>query len=274
MRIRRITNIKNATLLFIYCLFVAEFAIYKAPNAVALPQYSENAVVRFQKFRVNGRDTVFTNFGTGFMMQDTASGINMIVTNRHILDGRAEIAVVFNETDKNSVRRIAHLLESDGSTRWIGNPDPAIDLAVLPVPPLNGGRAISTARLKLSGKMRLGDEVVVIGFGLSEIAGTSHNYPMVRGGVVSYIAENDILDPVDSQKTLLKSRTFLIDTRIQPGNSGSPVFSTAGDGTRKASLIGIVKGHFYDIKTKENMDLGIVISADFIRETLDLFLRK
>jgi S1-C subfamily serine protease len=122
-----------------------------------------------------------------------------------------------------------------------------------------------------------GDGVFVLGFPMN-LAGEQRNYVIVRQGIIARIAE--LLD-----KT---SGTFLLDSFVFPGNSGSPVIlkpeitsiqGTAANG--RALLIGVVidykpytdvaisqQTHRARIAFEENSGLADVIPLDRVDEAI------
>jgi S1-C subfamily serine protease len=102
----------------------------------------------------------------------------------------------------------------------------------------NDENAADVKKLKEIGASA-GDAIFVLGFPMN-LAGVQRNYVIVREGIIARISEmlND------------KSTTFLLDSFIFPGNSGSPVIIkpefTAIVGTpsnRTAYVIGVVHGY-------------------------------
>lgn len=122
-----------------------------------------------------------------------------------------------------------------------------------------------------------GDGVFVLGFPMN-LAGEERNYAIVRGGIIARISE--LLDAT--------SATFLLDSFVFPGNSGSPVVlrpDLAGiQGTqvnRQAFLIGMVidyksytdvavseQTHRPRITFEENSGLAEVIPMDRVDEAI------
>jgi hypothetical protein len=113
------------------------------------------------------------------------------------------------------------------------------------------------------------------------LAGLQRNYVIVREGIVARISEmlND------------KSTTFLLDSFVFPGNSGSPVIIkpelTSIVGTQPnhtAYVIGMIHGYrtYTDIAVsqqthkpriifEENSGLAEVIPMDRVNETIEAF---
>ncbi len=109
-----------------------------------------------------------------------------------------------------------------------------------------------------------GDELMALGFpkGLSS---NSAGFPILRSGrVASYPLAPSAAFP-----------TFLLDFNVFPGNSGGPVY-TAGDLHRRDGVDSEAQPFVAGILTQEvelnsqNLQIGIVTQARFIRETLGL----
>ncbi|HZK52407.1 MAG TPA: trypsin-like peptidase domain-containing protein [Actinomycetota bacterium] len=135
-------------------------------------------------------------------------GAGYIVTNNHVIEGAAEVEVVF--TDKS-------LDDRRTQGRVIGT-DPAKDLAVIKVD-VDGLRAIE---LGSEDSLRLGDEVIALGFPLG-LGGAT-----VTAGIVS-AKERDI--SVGGGAGLGEEQlqgVLQTDAAINPGNSGGALVDTAG----------------------------------------------
>lgn len=131
--------------------------------------------------------------GSGFLI----SADGEIVTNNHVVDGASEIKVKL----------------SDGrefTARVVGT-DPMTDVALIK---LEKASDLPFARFGASDKLRVGDAVVAVGnpFGLG---GT------VTSGIVSAMGRNINSGPYDSY--------IQTDAAINKGNSGGPLFNTAGE---------------------------------------------
>jgi S1-C subfamily serine protease len=125
-----------------------------------------------------------------------------------------------------------------------------------------------------------GDGTFVLGFPMN-LAGVQRNYVIAREGIIARISEM-----LDDRQT-----TFLLDSFVFPGNSGSPVIikpeTTAITGTtsnRTAYVIGVVRGYwpYKDIAVsqqthrpriifEENSGLAEVIPMDRVNETIAVF---
>jgi S1-C subfamily serine protease len=127
----------------------------------------------------------------------------VIITNNHVIAGATEVEVVFNDGDSY-----------DGAV--IGTV-PENDVAVIKI---DADEPLEAIEIGDSDSLRLGDDVIAIGFPL-DLGGT----PTVTRGIVS--AENrDITlgdGPVDELRGLLQT-----DAAINPGNSGGALIDSAG----------------------------------------------
>lgn len=219
-----------------------------------------------------------------------------LVTNRHVFDGLRVAVLRFNPEAAEPARQYqVALIQPDGSSVWIGHPDPKIDVAVMAI---NGnllkadgikfqffeddGHTATLARMTELG-IAEGDGVFALGFPLGLVGG-DRNYVIVRQGVIARV--RDTLASASSD--------FLVDMTIFPGNSGGPVIlrpeSTAIDGTLSqvsSNLLGIVSSYlpYQDIaistQTKrpriifeENTGLASIFPVDSIDETISEHRRR
>ena len=142
--------------------------------------------------------------GSGVIIE----GSGYIVTNNHVIEGAAEVEVVFTDESLDDPR---------AQGRVIGT-DPAKDLAVIKVD-VDGLRPIE---LGSEDNLRLGDEVIALGFPLG-LGGAT-----VTAGIVS-AKERDI--SVGAGRGLdreLLEGVLQTDAAINPGNSGGALVDRAG----------------------------------------------
>lgn len=218
-----------------------------------------------------------------------------IVTNRHVLVDKTAIALRFNPEAAEPAREYTvSLLKDDGSSRWVGHPDPSIDVAVMP---FAGQRLIDEAGVRLGvfrddantlfrdGAIELGlsegDGVFVLGFPMGLVGG-SRSFVIVRQGIIARVRD----------WLAAASNEILVDASIFPGNSGGPVVLRpemfAIEGTKPittAYLVGLVSGFLpwtdvaisaqtghTRITFEENSGLAVVVPIDFVRELVDAFV--
>lgn len=195
----------------------------------------------------------------------------------------------FNKKEKGSQNFPLSLVDENGELIWLGNPN--ADVGIIPVDPeflkqngvfFNWFRDDDMAfRENKEGLgISVGDEVSILGFPMG-ISGEEKNYVVARFGIIARW-DDEIVN---------KTGSFLIDAKIFPGNSGSPVvirptdFGIGRSKTPIASyLIGMVAGYlpYQDIaispQTKEtrimfeeNSGLAQIIPMDSIRDTVYLY---
>ncbi|GLK80860.1 Do family serine endopeptidase [Methylopila turkensis] len=134
-----------------------------------------------------------SSLGSGFVVDP--SGI--VITNNHVIDGADEITVNFNDGSK----LVAELVGKDTKT----------DIAVLRVKP---PKPLKAVKFGDATALRVGDWVLAIGnpFGLGG---------SVSAGIVSARNRNINSGPYDN--------FIQTDAAINRGNSGGPLFNTAGE---------------------------------------------
>jgi S1-C subfamily serine protease len=157
--------------------------------------------------------------GTGFVIRPDG----VVVTNYHVVEGAFEIEVVTNDGQRFEARAIGG--------------DFAADLAVLKV----DAEDLPTVPLGDSDQLRLGQDVVALGFALGLEGG-----PSVTDGIVSGLGRT-----IEAGGQGVEPRTYedviQTDAAINPGNSGGPLvdlrgrvvgINTAGVGAGAAENIG------------------------------------
>ncbi len=129
-------------------------------------------------------------------------GSGIIVTNNHVVEGATEVTVSFNDDHPRTNGQVLGTV-------------PEKDLAVIKVD-VEGLTSIEVGR---SNALRLGDDVVAIGFPLG-LGG-----PTVTKGIISATDRNIDVNgaAIDQLEGLLQT-----DAAINPGNSGGALVDTAG----------------------------------------------
>jgi hypothetical protein len=218
-----------------------------------------------------------------------------LVTNRHVFEGRPNLAVRLHEPkDKSAPVFLIPLLEKRRPC-WTGHPDPSVDLGVLQLRAgalraqglegvgFHSNRDVMFSEEAADRGVFEGDGVFALGFPMG-LAGVSRNAVMVRGGVISLI-----------QPWLNRQyETFLVDAQTYPGNSGGPVVTrpdcSACEGSTyhgRAALIGVVCASlaYRDLALsaqtmkpvfhhEENSGLTIVVGTDAIQQVILLDQEK
>jgi serine protease Do len=165
--------------------------------------------------------TPITEVGSGFVIDPAG----YIVTNRHVIANAYMITVTFGDMSAYPARVIAT------------NEYP--DLAVLKI---DAGRDLPIVRFGDSGKVKIGDTVMAIGNPLG--LATS-----VTAGIVSAINRN-------VQVGFAFDNFIQTDAAINHGNSGGPLFNTAGE------VIGVNWALIQESKTGGSIGLGLAIPSD------------
>jgi hypothetical protein len=241
--------------------------------------------------------------GTAFIVDHMhRTGLRQfIVTNRHLVENVRRGGLVFTQKrdDQPLIGRRFHLDIEDFSAAWFTHPDPAVDLAIVPLAPLDAaahaqGVALYyhgiDSRLTLSGsdmhQFDALEEILFIGYP-SGIWDHVNLMPILRRGTTATpLALN--FEGRDE---------FLIDAAVFPGSSGSPVFVAEpekGRGLRPTRpnyrFAGVIAAVFFREETNqivpapvpaaatgvtftgaEMVDLGLVIKAKAVLEILDAY---
>ncbi len=217
---------------------------------------------------------------TGFLVSDpTPDGRPRIVlvTAKHVFEGiagdKATIGYRTQQAD-GEWRFTPQQIDIRQSGRELWTDHPSRDVAVISVqaPPLFAKAAIPLSWIAddnafTKHHLAPGDEMMALGFpqGLSA---NSAGFPILRSGrIASYPLTPSSEFP-----------TFLLDFRVFPGNSGGPVYlispEPAAGGVELARSDGADAPCVAGILTQEveldhqNLGIGIVTVARFIRETL------
>ncbi len=172
---------------------------------------------------------VDSQFGLG---QSTGTGVIIssdgeILTNAHVVDGATQIRVrLAGETEPREARLLAS--------------DPGNDLALLRM----SGDGFDAAVFADPGSVRIGDEVVAIGFALG-----LDGDPSVTLGIVS------ALDRTIGTEGAFLDGLIQTDAAISSGNSGGPLVNARGE------VVGINTAVARDTATSAATNVGFAISA-------------
>lgn len=242
-------------------------------------------------------------FGTGFLVgrlqkekpSEEKKYHLFLVTNKHVLRNVESILVRFNPKTDAPAHDYDISLASRQDFILEGHPDPDIDIVAISINAdvLKNDQArfaffaLDEHILRLADindhGISEGDFVYVLGFPMG-IVSPDRQYVIVRSGVIARLR-----DAIDQ-----KSREFLIDANVFPGNSGGPVVLkpevVSIDGTKvinRAALIGIITSYvpYQDVAIsqqtgqprvifEENSGLAAVVPSDFIVETVEAALMK
>jgi serine protease Do len=175
--------------------------------------------------------------GTGFIVRSNG----VVVTNCHVVQGASRITVFTSEDEPTRY-----------DARVIGG-DCEHDLAVLKV----DAQGLPTIRFGASADLRLGQQVVAIGYALALEGG-----PSVTAGIVSSLDRTiRVQDPqctVCTNGVRTYSEVIQTDAAINHGNSGGPLVDMAG------RVVGINSA---GSDSAEN--IGFAIAIDSVRAAVD-----
>lgn len=186
-----------------------------------------HSTVRIETRLKSGSDSCGTGFFVNFLQKENQA-IPVIVTNKHVIAGAAQGKFHLTLANIDGSPNIGNHREfkfEEFESKWVGHPDPAVDLAIFLLGPLLNSARQSGAQLfftplptelimkdderKLLSTM---EEIVMIGYP-SGIWDSLNNLPVIRKGITAThpaIAWNGKTE-------------FLTDVASFPGSSGSPV---------------------------------------------------
>lgn len=269
-----------------------------------------NSITKKLLFNTVRVDTVLEDgsegSGTAFVVSHThARGTNtFIVTNRHVIENVARGGLVFTQAQNGQplLGQRFQLNIDDFTAAWFTHPDPEVDLAVIPMRPLEAAaneqgvelyyHAIDSRLAPDAATLNTLDaleEVLFVGYP-SGVWDQINLMPILRRGTT---ATPMMLDFEGRPE-------FLIDAAVYPGSSGSPVFLYESEqsgalrgGTRgKFLFAGVVAAVFFReeanhlvpvpvpannsgmVMGSEMIDLGLVIKAQAVTEAINAYLGK
>jgi S1-C subfamily serine protease len=211
-----------------------------------------------------------------------------LVTNRHVFEGSKRAFLRFNPEGGEPAREYAiDLVDKSGDQTWFAHEEDDVDVAVIGIDVQRlqkesirfrffGSDRHTAQRAKAADLgVSEGDGIFLLGFPMGMV-GESRNVVVVRQGSIARI--RDCLE--------LKSKDFLIDCSVFPGNSGGPVVTRpetiAIVGTKQtntALLVGIVaryltytdvavsqQTHLARVIFEENSGLASVFPVDYVED--------
>ncbi|SIT69579.1 Trypsin-like peptidase domain-containing protein [Ectothiorhodosinus mongolicus] len=224
-----------------------------------------------------------------------------IVTNRHLVDGVREGGLVF--TQKHNGQPVLgqrfQLNIEDFPHAWFTHPNPDIDLAIVPMRPLEQAARdqgvelyyhVIDSRLAPDAATLRGldalEEVLFIGYP-SGVWDHVNLMPIMRRGTTATPMALNFEGRAE----------FLIDAAVYPGSSGSPVFVYQPDvlrpnQSRKFLFAGVIAAVFFReeanqlvpgpvppqqngvVMGSEMIDLGLVIKSAAVIEVIEAYLTK
>ena len=268
-----------------------------------------NSITKKLLFNTVRVDTVLEDgsegSGTAFVVSHThPRGTNtFIVTNRHLVDGVRRGGLVF--TQKRNGQPVFgqrfQLNIEDFPHAWFTHPDPEVDLAIIPMRPLEQAASDQgvelyypaiDSRLAPDAATQRGfdalEDVLFVGYP-SGVWDQTNLMPILRRGTTATPMALDF----EGRKE------FLIDAAVYPGSSGSPVFVYQTDvmrpiqgSSKKFLFAGVVAAVFFReeanhlvpapvpannhglVMGSEMIDLGLVIKAEAVLEVINAYLGK
>ena len=242
-----------------------------------IPRYFLDTVAALGAPDASGDDEVryfATAFVFGYPVSPPTKPISywvFIVTNRHVVERDGQMYIRFC-APAGKHPKVLQIPQGPGLYPWVLHPDPDIDLAIMPLDAIHIPDGLSPDRfLKLqphavtvddlrSSEFSEGNELFILGFPMG-IAGTDQNDVIVRHGIVARIQ-----DWYDG-----RSKYFLIDSSIYPGNSGGPVVLkpviwSANNATRFTTprVIGLISAYlpYRDVARSDQTGLIRLISEE------------
>ena len=172
---------------------------------------------------------ITTNSGSASGFIITADGL--VITNEHVVSGESSVGVWLT----SGRRYDANVLERDAIS----------DLALLRI---DGDGSFQAIAVGDSNNVRMGDEVLALGFPLADTIGT--NLTVTRG----IISSTRTVDGVQLLQT---------DAAINPGNSGGPLVGTNGE------VVGVNSSRIEETDSgRPVINIGFAVSASELQRRL------
>ncbi len=247
--------------------------------------------------------------GTAFVVSHAhARGTHtFIVTNRHLVDGVRRGGLVFTQkrNGQPAFGQRFQLNIEDFPHAWFMHPDPAVDLAIIPMRPLEQAARDQGVELyyqtidsrlapdaQVLHALDALEEVLFVGYP-SGVWDKVNLMPILRRGTTATPMALDFEGRAE----------FLIDAAVYPGSSGSPVFVYQPDVFRgqahagpnfgpKFIFAGVIAAVFFreeanhlvpapvpangsgTVMGSEMIDLGLVIKAQAVIDVMNAYLGK
>lgn len=207
-----------------------------APESMSKGEIYSQAVDSIVCITITGYKTYSSFFGQSYKQKFTSSGSGFIisedgyiVTNHHVVEGAEQISVSTYDG-------------SEYSAVLIGSEE-ANDVAVIKI-----DGSFTPVKTGTSSSLQVGDEIMVIGNALGELAYT------FTDGIVSYLSR---LVTTDSGATI---NMFQTNAAINEGNSGGPVYNMDGE------VVGIASAKYASSSIE---GLGFCIPIDDVKSIIN-----
>lgn len=243
--------------------------------------------------------------GTAFVIRHAhPRGVSdFVVTNRHLVEGVRRGGLVFTQKrhGRPAFGQRFQLNIDEFPAAWFLHPDPEIDLALVPLSPLQAAAAEQGVELYVEpidsrlipdaatwDAFDALEDVLFVGYP-SGVWDQVNLMPILRRGTTATPAALDF----EGQ------RQFLIDAAVYPGSSGSPVFIERRGGpalrreaARDLLFAGVVAAVFFReeanqivaapvpannrglVVGSEMIDLGLIIKSDKVAELIQTYLQR
>jgi hypothetical protein len=240
-------------------------------------------------FKIQGQGAEKPVSGTVFVLGQPV-GTNMfsyvLVTAKHVLDDikGSSGTLILRKRNDDAFERFAHEipLRTNGVGRWVTHPEADVAVMRVELPSDIDLQLISTDLFATDQNLTdfeigPGQELLVLGFPLG-LEANAAGFPILRSGRIASFP----LIPTS------KTKTFLLDFQVFPGNSGGPVVLVARNPTFKGAthimtiqcLVGVVSKEMAATERVESLTeeslkrhklaLGVIVHATFVKETLAL----
>lgn len=222
--------------------------------------------------------------GTGFVVTVGDTGgkrpRHVLVSAAHVFDNLkgADCTVVFRARGKDGVfvrKDVTVPMRQNDKPLWVRHPQ--VDVAVLPLSLPDGVdvqpfavRQLADANRAAEGKVRVGQDVYIPCFPV-QLESNPAGWPILRKGTIA----SHPLTP------LAAARTVYIDYSHFGGDSGAPVVDCSGGEPVVVALVSAMQRQtekmrltFEERTIHTPLGLAICVQAPFLRETVDLLLKK
>lgn len=270
---------------------------------------TNHEILYFVTVKIEAKTQLGISTGTGFFFRYDVGDQQypFIVTNRHVVEGALSTTFTFHRDEGGKPvlgNSVPVVVEGDGMSLWFNHPDVNVDLAVYPLEPLRQHTAkhgnntfcsiISESMIPSAfdiSSLNALEEILFVGY--PNGVWDSRNFlPVVRRGTNASPLSVDF----DGKPQ------FIIDASVFGGSSGSPAFivnhgsfidrnGNTNFGSR-IYFLGVVSAVFFKknvaevvsipiptntvglVEQAEMIDLGIVIKARKVVETIEHFCKK